>query len=206
MAGFSILHARAVPLDMANVDTDRIIPARFLKQPRGPAYRNFLFHDSRFAPDGTLLPGFPLDDPAYAGARILVADANFGIGSAREGAVWALKAFGLDVVIASSLGDVFRENCVKNGVLPVAMAAQPLRVLREAVLKAPTMELTIDLPAGTVTGPAGWGARFTLDAFEHRMLTESLDEIALTLHYLPSLERFEKSYRCVPLGPMRITD
>jgi 3-isopropylmalate/(R)-2-methylmalate dehydratase small subunit len=206
MAGVSILRARAVPLDMANVDTDRIIPARFLKQPRGPAYRNYLFHDSRFAPDGTLRPGFPLDDPAYAGARILVADANFGIGSAREGAVWALKTFGIEAVIASSFGDVFRENCVKNGVLPVVVPANALRGLRGAVANAPGAELTIDLPAGLVSGPGGWTARFAVDDFERRMLSEGLDEIALTFSYRASIERFERDYASVSLRPARITD
>jgi 3-isopropylmalate/(R)-2-methylmalate dehydratase small subunit len=206
MTGIFILRARGVPLEMANVDTDRIIPARFLKQPRGPAYHNYLFHDSRFAPDGSPRPGFPLDDPAYAGARILVADANFGIGSAREGAVWALKAFGIEAVIAASVGDVFRENCVKNGVLPIVVAAGPLRALRSALVKMPASELTIDLPAGTVTGPSGSVAHFAVDDFERRMLTEGLDEVALTFSYLPSIEQFEGHYASVSLRPTRITD
>jgi 3-isopropylmalate/(R)-2-methylmalate dehydratase small subunit len=206
MAGVSILRARAVPLDMANVDTDRIIPARFLKQPRGPAYRSYLFHDSRFAPDGTSRPGFPLDDPAYAGARILVADANFGIGSAREGAVWALKTFGIEAVIAGNFGDVFRENCVKNGVLPVVVPAGTLRGLRDAVAKAPHTELTIDLPAATVNGPEGWSASFAVDDFERRMLSGGLDELDLTLSYRASIERFERDYAGVSPRPARITD
>jgi 3-isopropylmalate/(R)-2-methylmalate dehydratase small subunit len=199
MAGFPILRACAVPLDMSNVDTDRIIPARFLKQRRGPAYRDFLFHDCRFGPDGRRLPGFSLDDPAYAGARILVADAGFGIGSAREGAVWALKAFGLDVVIASGFGDAFRENCVKNGVVPAALPMEFVIRLRRDLQRAPGAELTIDLPARTVTAPDRATASFELDAFEMRILLEGADEIALTLTFLTSIERFEEEHRPVPL-------
>jgi 3-isopropylmalate/(R)-2-methylmalate dehydratase small subunit len=198
MVGIRLLQARAVPLDMANVDTDCIIPARFLKQRRGPAYRDYLFHERRFAADGTKIAGFPIDDPAYAGARILVADANFGIGSAREGAVWALKEFGFAAVVASSFGDVFRENCVKNGLVPVAIGAEPLAAMRQRVRAAPAVEVTIDVSARTVSLDA-ISVSFPLTPFEQRLLLESLDEIALTLSYLEQIEEFELTSTAMPL-------
>jgi 3-isopropylmalate/(R)-2-methylmalate dehydratase small subunit len=198
MVGIRLLQARAVPLDMANVDTDCIIPARFLKQRRGPAYRDYLFHERRFAADGTKIAGFPIDDPAYAGARILVADANFGIGSAREGAVWALKEFSFAAVVASSFGDVFRENCVKNGLVPVAIGAEPLAAMRQRVRAAPAVEVTIDVSARTVSLDA-ISVSFPLTPFEQRLLLESLDEIALTLSYLEQIEEFELTSTAMPL-------
>jgi 3-isopropylmalate/(R)-2-methylmalate dehydratase small subunit len=198
MAGTRLLRARAVPLDMANVDTDCIIPARFLKQHRGPAYRDFLFHDRRFAADGARIAGFPIDDPAYAGARILVADANFGIGSAREGAVWALKEFGFVAVVASSFGDVFRENCVKNGLVPVAIGAEPLAAMRQRVRAAPAAEVTIDLSARTASLDA-MSIGVPLMPFEQRLLLEGLDEIALTLSHLQQIEEFERNSTAVSL-------
>lgn len=200
MAGIQVLHARAVPLDMANVDTDCIIPARFLKHRRGPAYRDFLFHDRRFAADGRRIAGFAIDDPAYAGARILVADANFGIGSAREGAVWALKEFGFAAVVAASFGDVFRENCVKNGLVPVVIGAEPLAAMRQHVRAVPVAELTIDVSARTVR-VGGTTIGFPLAPFEQRLLLEGLDEVALTLTYMDAIRAFEQ--RWAPAVPVR---
>jgi 3-isopropylmalate/(R)-2-methylmalate dehydratase small subunit len=194
MTGISILKARAVPLDMANVDTDRIIPARFLKQRRGAAYRDFLFHDCRFTPEGRRIDEFPLNRPAYEGARILVADANFGIGSAREGAVWALQAFGIGAVIAAGFGDVFRANCIKNAVLPVSLGHEETTRLRQQLLEAPGSELTIDLVLQTVTAAEGSMFPFAMDPFEKRMLIEGLDELAITSGYMQGIEAFERSY------------
>lgn len=194
MPGISILKARAVPLDMTNVDTDRIIPARFLKQRRGPAYRDFLFHDCRFTPDGQRVSGFALDQPAYREARILVADRNFGIGSAREGAVWALQAYGIEAVIAASFGDVFRANCIKNGLLPIVLQPEDAQRLRRQLYDLPGAEMVVDLPAQVVIAPDRTTVAFTIDPFEKHMLSEGLDEIAMTFRYIPTVEVFERSY------------
>lgn len=192
MAGIQISTARGVPLDLANVDTASFIPARFLKQRRGPAYRDFLFHDHRFTVDGRKIAGFPIDDPLYSGARILVADANFGIGSAREGAVWALKEFGFVAVVASSFGDTFRENCVKNGVVPVTIPPEPLAVLRQRLRVAPGTEIAIDIPSQTLAVDKAVVSRFPVDPFEQRLLSGDVDEIGLTLGYLTSIQDFER--------------
>jgi 3-isopropylmalate/(R)-2-methylmalate dehydratase small subunit len=199
VSGFTSLRARAVPLAMAKVDTDRIIPARFLKQRRGPAYRDFLFHDDRFDRDGRPIPGFALDDPAYRGARILVADADFGVGSAREGAVWALQAFGIAVVIASSFGDVFRDNCVKNGMLPIVLPSVTLLELHALLHRMPGTELAVDLPRQQVSAPdAVWA--FDIDAFDKQLLIDGRDELALTLDSLDAIEAFERNYRAIPIA------
>lgn len=194
MGGIATIRARALPLDLVNVDTDRIIPARFLKQRRGPRYRDYLFHDDRFGRDGRPLTGFVLDDAAYRGARILVADANFGIGSAREGAVWALQAFGFATVIASGFGDSFRANCIKNGLLPVVLSPTAVLDLRSLVRADPQVYLTIDLPLQQVAAQdRSW--RFSLEAFENRLLAEGGGEIALTLTYRHRIDAFERAYK-----------
>lgn len=195
-----VIRGKAVPLDLANVDTDRIIPARFLKRRRGPDYRDYLFHDDRFDAEGRPRPGFVLDDPAYRGARILVAAANFGVGSAREGAVWALQAFGFEAVLAASFGDVFRTNCAKNGLLTIALPAVALDGLRRTVIESPGAELEIDLPKQRVAGSHGTIFEFDVDAFEKRLLIEGKDEISLTLDYLSIIEAFERTYRPIPVG------
>lgn len=196
MGGITTIRARALPLDLANVDTDRIIPARFLKQRRGPRYRDYLFHDDRFGRDGRPLPGFVLDDAAYRDARILVADANFGIGSAREGAVWALQAFGFAAVIASGFGDTFRANCIKNGLLPIVLSPTAVFDLRSLVQADPQGELDIDLPLQQIAAQnQTW--RFALDLFEKRLLAERGGEIALTLTYGELIDSFERVYKPV---------
>jgi 3-isopropylmalate/(R)-2-methylmalate dehydratase small subunit len=199
MAGIQVVTARGVPLDSANVDTDSIIPARFLKQRRGPAYKEFLFHERRFAPDGRKIAGFPIDDPAYAGARILCADANFGIGSAREGAVWALKEFGFAAIVASSFGDTFRENCVKNGVVPVLIAPDPLRALRRQLRISPGTKLTIDVDAGSLAVDGALLTPFPMDLFERRLLTGNVDVIGLTPGYLSTIQDFERRFGPPPV-------
>jgi len=121
MRAFTRLAAVAAPIDLPNVDTDRIIPARFLRKPKNPEYGRFLFHDVRFNADGSEKPDFVLNRPAYRSAQVVVAAENFGCGSSREMAVWALEAFGIRAVIAPSLGDIFHQNCFKNGLLPVIL-------------------------------------------------------------------------------------
>jgi 3-isopropylmalate/(R)-2-methylmalate dehydratase small subunit len=157
MQPFTTLTAVAVPLDLVNVDTDRIIPARFLRQPRSAGYEKFLFHDLREGDSD-----FVLDRPAYRGAQVLVAADNFGCGSSREGAVWALAGTGLRAWIAPSFGDIFLENSFKNGVLAIVLPAPRVAQLRSALAAAPGATLTIDLAAQTVTGPDGRVDRFEI--------------------------------------------
>jgi 3-isopropylmalate/(R)-2-methylmalate dehydratase small subunit len=188
---FTRLTAPAAPIDLPNVDTDRIIPARFLRRPKGPEYARYLFHDLRFDAEGRERPEFVLNQPPYREARILVAAENFGCGSSREMAVWALAAAGIRAVIAPSLGDIFRQNCVKNGVLPVTLPAETVAGLRRLLHERPGAALTVDLDAQTVTGPDGAVHRFEIDAFARQMLLTGQDEIALTLASEARIRDFE---------------
>ena len=186
MTPFTTLAARAVPLDRVNVDTDQIIPARFLRQPRSAGYQNFLFHDLRQSD-----PAFALDRAAYRGAQILVAAENFGCGSSREGAVWALAGSGLRAWIAPSFGDIFFENSFKNGVLPVVLPPARVAALREWLSANPGCEVSIDLPAQTVRW-AGEVDRFEVDPFRKECLVSGLDEIDLTLTHVAAIEEYER--------------
>ncbi len=147
MRAFTRLTAVAAPIDLPNVDTDRIIPARFLRKPRSADYARFLFHDVRFEADGSEKPEFVLNQPAYRSAQAVVAAENFGCGSSREMAVWALDAFGIRAVIAPSLGDIFHQNCFKNGLLPVILPAglreqRSPSISRPRPLRRPTVRCT----------------------------------------------------------------
>jgi 3-isopropylmalate/(R)-2-methylmalate dehydratase small subunit len=196
MQAFTRLTAVAAPIDLPNVDTDRIIPARFLRKPQGsPGYDRFLFHDVRFAADGAERPEFVLNQPATREARILVAAENFGCGSSREAAVWALLAHRIRVVIAPSLGDIFHQNCFKNGALPVILPADTVTGLRRQLHAHPGATLTVDLVAQTVTAPDGAVHRFEIDAFSREKLLAGQDDIALTLGYETQIRDFEARHR-----------
>ena len=186
MKPFTTLTSIAVPLDLVNVDTDRIVPARFLRQPRSAGYENFLFRDLREAD-----PAFALDQPAYRGAEILVAAENFGCGSSREGAVWALAGSGLRAWIAPSFGDIFFENSFKNGVLAVMLPHDRVEAIRAALKARPGATMTIDLPAQTVTGPDGQVDRFEVDPFRKECLVAGVDEIDLTMRHLDQIDAYE---------------
>ena len=186
MEPFTTLAARAVPLDLVNVDTDRIIPARFLRRPRSEGYGQFLFHDLR---EGD--PNFALDRPEYRGAQILVAAENFGCGSSREGAVWALKGAGLRAWIAPSFGDIFSENSFKNGALAIVLPRERVEHIRELLHRAPGSELSIDLPAQTVRLPDGTSDRFEVDPFRKECLLAGLDEVGLTMRYEAAISAYE---------------
>ena len=190
MQPFTTLTAVAVPLDLVNVDTDRIVPARFLRKPRAAGYQNFLFHDLR---EGD--PDFVLDRPAYRGAQILVAAENFGCGSSREGAVWALAGAGLRAWIAPSFGDIFFENSFKNGVLAIVLPPGLVANIRLQLRARPGSELTIDLPAQTVHLPDGSSERFDIDPFRKECLLAGIDEIELTLRYGSEIAAFEARRR-----------
>jgi 3-isopropylmalate/(R)-2-methylmalate dehydratase small subunit len=187
---FTTLTATAVPLDIVNVDTDRIVPARFLRKPRSAGYENFLFHDLR---EGAA--DFPLDRADYRGAQILVAAENFGCGSSREAAVWALAGFGLRAWIAPSFGDIFFENSFKNGVLAVVLPIERVAALRRMLTERPGAEVTVDLPAQTVTLPDGRVEHFDVDPFRKECLLAGIDEIDLTLRYEREIAAYEQRQR-----------
>ena len=190
MTPFTRLDAVAVPLDIVNVDTDRIVPARFLRQPRSAGYENFLFRDLRESD-----PDFVLDREAYRGAQVLVAAENFGCGSSREAAVWALAGSGLRAWIAPSFGDIFFENSFKNGVLAIVLPHDRVVALRGQLARNPGARVAIDLPAQTVTFPDGAVERFDIDPFRKECLVAGIDEIDLTLRHLDQIEGYEARQR-----------
>ena len=189
MEPFVSLTARAAPLDLVNVDTDRIIPARFLRKPRDEGYGQFLFHDLREAE-----PDFILDRPQYRGAQVLVAAENFGCGSSREGAVWALAGAGFRAWIAPSFGDIFSENSFKNGALAVVLPHEQVVALREMLHANPGTEVTIDLPSQTVSA-GDQSLDFEIDPFRKECLLAGLDEIALTMRYEKDIADYERHRR-----------
>lgn len=195
MEPFTHLTAVAVPIDLPNVDTDRIIPARFLRKPQSPEYGRFLFHDVRFDGEGRERPEFVLNQAPYRQARIVVAAENFACGSSREGAVWALKAYGVRVVIAASLGDIFFENCFKNGVLAFVLPADVAAGIRRQIHERPGATLTVDLEAQTVTGPDTTSHRFDVHPFRKQALLTGQDEIGLTLSHEAAIAAFEARRR-----------
>ena len=197
MEPFVTLTATAAPLDLVNVDTDRIIPARFLRKPRDAGYGQFLFHDLREADRD-----FVLDRPEYRGAQILVAAENFGCGSSREGAVWALAGAGFRAWIAPSFGDIFFENSAKNGALAIVLPRERVQALRELLHAKPGTQVTIDLPSQTVKLAGGSVDRFEVDPFRKECLLAGIDEIALTLRYENAITEFE-SRRRIPLANPR---
>lgn len=184
MEPFVTLTAPAVPLDIANIDTDQLLPARFLKKPRSAGYGNFLLHDER-------KPGFPLSDPAFAGARVMVTDRNFGCGSSREGAVYALVDGGFRCVVAPSFGDIFAANAAKNGLLTITLPEEVVANLRRQLQQSPGAAVTVDLPNQTLTGPDGEALSFAIDPFKKECLLEGLDDVALTLRYRDAIDAFD---------------
>jgi len=188
---FTTLTAIAAPLDMPNVDTDQILPARFLRRPRDERYATYGFHDLRFNPDGTPQPDFILNRPPFDRAGILVASRNFGVGSSREAAVYALLALGIRCVVAESFGDIFFSNALKNGLLPVRLPEPAVTALRDLVLAAPGTALTVDLPRNRLSAPDGTSHDFVIPPFSRDCLLRGLDEIGLTLTLLPEIEAFE---------------
>jgi 3-isopropylmalate/(R)-2-methylmalate dehydratase small subunit len=180
-----------VPLDRRNVDTDAIIPARYLKTVKRTGLGEGLFFAWRFDADGSPRSDFPLNRPEYRGGKVLVAGENFGCGSSREHAVWALMDFGFRAVIAPSFSDIFRNNCLKNGMLPVSLPPAAVQGLLDALRDAPGSAIGVDLPAQTVTEPSGEIHRFEIDPFAKTCLLEGLDEIALTLKSAGEIDRYE---------------
>jgi 3-isopropylmalate/(R)-2-methylmalate dehydratase small subunit len=180
-----------VPLDRANVDTDQIIPKQFLKRIERTGFGEFLFYDSRFEPGGELNLSFALNQPRYRGASILVTGKNFGCGSSREHAPWALADFGFRAIIAPSFADIFANNCMKNGLLPVALHEEQVTRIIERARASETYELTVDLEARTVTDDRGLSAAFAIDDFQRHCLMEGLDDIGLTMLHESAIAAYE---------------
>ena len=181
MKPFRAHTGRVTPLDRANIDTDQIIPKQFLKRIERTGFGEFLFYDWRFEADGKLDASFVLNQPRYQGASILVAGRNFGCGSSREHAPWALSDYGFRAIIAPSFADIFANNCMKNGLLPVTLPDEVVSKIIEQARSIENFELTVDLELRTVTDSRGFSAAFAIDDFQRHCLMEGLDDIALTL-------------------------
>ncbi len=196
MQPFTTLTAVAAPLDIANLDTDKLIPARLLRKLRTPpdGYAPYLFHDMRFDAEGRERPEFILNQSAYRKAGILVGDVNFGCGSSREGAVYAMMDHGIRAVIAPSFGDIHYANEIQNGMLPVTLPEETCRNLRAQLHAKPGAELSIDLETQTVTDTHGDCHAFQIDAVYKERLLKGLDEVGLVLQHLPEIEAFEKRH------------
>ena len=188
---FTIHTGRVVPLDRINVDTDQIIPKQFLKRIERSGFGQFLFNDWRFFSDGSTNPGFILNQDKYQDVTILVAGDNFGCGSSREHAPWALQDYGFKVIIAPSFADIFYNNCFKNGLLPIILPeAIVTRILAEAAAQD-TCSLTIDIDAQTVRESDGTTHPFEVDPFRKEFIQKGLDEIGWTLQYEEDIAAFE---------------
>ena len=202
MQAFTVHTGRVLPMDRSNVDTDAIIPKQYLKSIRRTGFGPFLFDDWRYLDEGDLdtpvesrreNPDFELNNPIYAGASVLLARKNFGCGSSREHAVWALENQGFRCVIAPSYADIFFNNCFKNGVLPIVLDEKIVDSLFQECTDG--VELSIDLPAQTITTPSGRSVAFEVDAGRKQRLVEGLDDIGLTLGRADSIRTFEAKHR-----------
>ena len=194
MEPFKPLHAVAAPLGVPNVDTDQVIPARFLWRKRSDGWGHLLFNDLRFNDDGSPKPQFVLNRPEYRDAQILVAGRNFGCGSSREHAVWSLDDYGIRAVIAPSFGDIFFNNSFQNGLLPVVLPAAAVEALIAALEQAPGTRIGIDLEAQQVSGPDGAMHAFEIDPFRKECLLAGADEVAFTLSLGNQIDAFERAY------------
>jgi 3-isopropylmalate/(R)-2-methylmalate dehydratase small subunit len=194
MQPFRKLTALVAPLDRANVDTDQIIPKQFLKRIERTGYGDFLFFDWRQTPEGKPVPEFVLNDSRYKGAQILVAGKNFGCGSSREHAAWALNDFGFRCVIAPTFADIFFSNAGKNGILLVRLSEEQVNKLLENAQKIPGYQLTVSLEEQKVTDAKGFEASFEVDPFRKFCLLEGLDDIGLTLRHTAALDAYEKQH------------
>ncbi len=194
MEPFTTLEAAAIPIDQPNLDTDQIIPARFLGKPR-PTQVDALFHDLRYTPDKKPRPEFVTNMPAFAGARIVVAERNFACGSSRENAVTVMVDNGFRAFIAPSFGDIFFNNCFQNGALPIRLDAARVAEIRAVLHARPGARIAIDLAGQTVAGPDGKTDRFEIDSFRKECLLKGVDEVNLTLGYEKDIAAFEAKQR-----------
>ena len=191
MQPFTVLTGVAAPLKMVNVDTDMIIPKQYLKTIQRTGLGKGLFSEMRYNEDGSENPDFVLNKPAYRKAQILVAGDNFGCGSSREHAPWALLDFGIRCVISTSFADIFYNNCFKNGILPIVVSPEDLEKLFEDAERGANATVTVDLEAQEIRGPDGGVVRFDIDPFRKHCLLNGLDDIGLTMEKAPSIEAYE---------------
>ena len=194
MHPFTNITAVAAPLDLANIDTDKIIPARFLRRLREPGYEKLAFHDIRYDADGKDRPDFVLNQAPYKSAKILVAGANFGCGSSREAAVYVMWDYGIRSVIAPSFGDIHYGNELQNGMLPVVLPDATCQKLRQQLRDQPGAQITVDLETQTVTGPDGATYHFEIDPNHKERLLKGLDDIGLVMQNIKEIEAFEKKH------------
>jgi 3-isopropylmalate/(R)-2-methylmalate dehydratase small subunit len=194
MNPFRVHRGLVAPLDRVNVDTDQIIPKQFLKRIEKTGFGQFLFYDWRFSADGTRIGDFVLDEPRYEGSSILVAGRNFGCGSSREHAVWALADFGFRTVISSSFADIFANNCSKNGLLAVRLNDDEVADVMKRAQQIEGYQLMVDLEACEVRDDQGFRATFPIDAFVRHCLLNGLDDIGLTLQHEPAITAYEERH------------
>jgi 3-isopropylmalate/(R)-2-methylmalate dehydratase small subunit len=195
MQKFDKLTGVAAPLAMINVDTDMIIPKQHLKTIKRTGLGKALFDEMRYEADGSEKPDFVLNQPAYRKAQILVAGANFGCGSSREHAPWALLDFGIRCVISTSFADIFYNNCFKNGILPIKVSKEDLDKLMDDAQRGANATLTVDLEKQEIKGPDGGAVKFEIDPFRKHCLLNGLDDIALTLEKAPHIDAYEARQR-----------
>lgn len=197
MAGFKEFNGKAVAMDRSNVDTDQIIPKQFLKRIEKTGFGQYLFYDWRFQPNGELNEKFELNQPENIGASILIANENFGCGSSREHAPWALQDYGFKVVIAPSFADIFHQNCLKNGVLPITLKPEEISYLLEKARNQP-YGLTISLERKFISDDQGFTASFDIHPYWYNMLLNGWDEIELTLQLEDKIHTFEEKSELIP--------
>ena len=198
MEKFNKLSGIAAPLNMINVDTDMIIPKQFLKTIQRSGLGKNLFDEMRFTPDGLEIESFVLNQPAYRNAEILVAGDNFGCGSSREHAPWALLDFGIRCIIAPSFADIFYNNCFKNGILPIVLPQAEVDRLMDDAERGANAVVSIDLESQKITGRDGGEIAFEVDAFRKQCLMEGLDDIGLTLKKAASIDSYEADLETQP--------
>ncbi len=198
MTPINILTSKAAPLPLPNIDTDQIIPKQFLKRIERTGYGDFLFYDWRRIQEGPNAsqpnPDFVLNKPEYAGAEILIAEKNFGCGSSREHAAWAIFQYGFRAVIAPSFADIFYSNAGKNGIVLVRLDDDKVETLMQRSLKSPNHQITINLERQTIVDDEGFHARFEIDPFRKDCLLNGLDDIGLTLRHANALDSFEVAH------------
>ena len=191
MEKFNKLTGVAAPMNIINVDTDMIIPKQFLKTIKRSGLGQHLFDEMRFNRDGSEVEGFVLNKPAYREASIMVAGDNFGCGSSREHAPWALLDFGIKCVISTSFADIFYNNCFKNGILPIKVSKEQLDALMDDAERGANATLTVDLENQVIQGPDGGEIRFEIDKFKRHCLLNGLDDVGLTMQVNDKIENFE---------------
>jgi len=188
-----------VALDRQNIDTDQIIPKQFLKRIERTGYGEFLFYDWRFKSDGELDRDFVLNETRYSGASVLIAGSNFGCGSSREHAPWSLLDYGFRVIIAAGFADIFYNNSLKNGLLPVVLTTDEIRDITVRSNERTGYQLTVDLESQTVSDTDSFSAKFEIDAFRKHCLANALDDIALTLQHESKIDDFERRIGLTPM-------